>query len=180
MMSISIRLSFTGAQVDCTTNTCCRGQSHRWRRSSPRRRTRLPPALPSSRPISRQMASARGRLELPEKILMSLPCEIMFYILSIFFSFYFCRAHARTFTSSLTGASYSRFCSPIVNSDVGAAIHMFLPRQTSAPLPSRLPASGCSALAAFRSPLLLTTCILLAMARESSGTSSVMVLPAAV
>ena len=47
-------------------------------------------ALPSCTPTSLQMASAKGRLEVPEKILISLPCAIMFYILSIsLYSTYF-------------------------------------------------------------------------------------------
>ena len=90
-------------------------------------------ALPSSIPISLQMASARGRLELPEKILISLPCAIISDILSFLFLFII-----------------SRFRD-----------HFLLLRRLAA---------HC----------FLTTCTLRAMARESAGTSLVMVLPAAV
>ena len=77
MMSSSIRLSFTGEQVDCTTNTSePRTVSKMDTKFSPSEKAPVS-ALPRGMLNSLQISRARALLELPEKIFRSLPCDTM-------------------------------------------------------------------------------------------------------
>ena len=54
-----------------------RGRSHRWRRSSPRRKTRPPRSCPAGCPSPGRWLRPAAWLELPVKTLISFPCAIM-------------------------------------------------------------------------------------------------------
>ena len=73
MMSSSMRLLFTGEQVDWTTNTSLpRTVSYRETKISPSEKVPTSDS-PSLVPISLQISSASLGFELPENTLMSLP-----------------------------------------------------------------------------------------------------------
>ena len=81
LISIAIRLSLTGLQVDWTTKQSRpRTVSSIQTQISPSAKV-LKELLLSSIPSSRQMSSARGRLVFPLNTLMGLPFAIMFFLL---------------------------------------------------------------------------------------------------